>query len=639
MARCCPSRRSSISLLRGGKETAISLFLISTQELLFILIVVLSAYTLASAWVERLPINSVTLFRLEMWDTRILMLDAFFQALKFSTLQLILLLIAFWCLAYFERRFRSDSDWSAGSWRVVLFFLRWTNRLAVVTLAAASLTFLGTRSDGPGRFIGVQLKNAKLQYDDFQRNVSEQVDYDFRSALVPHAWHQRPDRLNPLFRQSQNLIAKRKELRRLESEALKEYGLKPPESGIFPVTSTPQQKSDSPPVNASGNVEEQLTPADIESVDKEAQWTAPTKSIGETGEDSTENELLDETLDSLDPVDHLSDSVQALRSITGQYPIFGEFISTVGSAFMEASFQRLREMSTRKAIRVKTANKNVPLRDVIATEVSATVDTVTFDWSPYTRAWIREQSANIKHERLAIDKTRSSLMHEALAKENERINQFSTQIDDKRVLLRRLGKEDGNMEFTIEESLLLRTVPKLRALSEGWPALGPPQAGQFAKVQSLLRQFVIPEETEMPTYLTSNEPSNVVGSAVAKLPPLLFPSNNSARPRRTLDTQFQPSSHILLALELLTEHPDRLILVRLSQARSSEEKIKRFKDGLGEQFDCYDQRLNREEQARESAIAERRKEEQRKIIEELNRIEHDREIRDGYEHEYEHPVE
>jgi len=617
----------------GKQKSVLSLLLRGSREFLLTVTTILLIYVIASKWLENLPTDTVTLHKLENWDAKIAMLNAFFKALKFSGLQLVFLLSAFWLLMYFERRFRIDSTFSTGGKKTLVFLVRWINRAALAILAAASLTFLGTTSEGPGRFIAAQIKNATQEYNDFQKSAAERIDHDIRHALVHHAWNNRPRNLFPLFRQSQRLVVARKELAQLEQEASKEYNLVAPPSASSGDGSTTERKTAAVEGSSYLFPDGALTFRGIESLKQEAQFSSHDTSIAESEQKGTEDELEAETLDSLDPAGHLADELNTLKSVADQYPVFGEFVSTVGAVFVDAGFQKLRALVTQRVIRLKTANNNASLQDKMAPEILNLVNEARFDWSPYSGSWQAKRTAEIQKRQDFVSDRRERLMHQAQLKEAEKINYLSGELSKKRELLARLSKTTHDAEFAREERLLRDVLPKLRVLSKSCPALGPLKPSQYDAMQSLLRPFVLYDQraNQADSLLAhASEALKHMSGQGAPLFNLPVPSSNL-----TLDTRLSFSSHVWSAWRLLDKHSDSLILRQMAQARTSSDQMEGFKLGLGTQFDSYTTALAKAEEAQRIAAEQEEKQRVQKIRDDW--VEHHPDTHTDARPEFEHP--
>jgi hypothetical protein len=309
-------------------KTFYYILLSKAREFAFITTLVLAAYSAGGLWITVFwCLDSKTLMELSAWNARV---ESTHEALKvFLKWQLLATSAVFLVLRFIEfRYFGTDKRAKAVYVRLKVGF-RWLERVSLALMIAASLTFLGTRAEGPvTKRILVQTRNLKKEYMTFQREVEKKVAAEVRAELLVRAWCKRSSELKITMRWSARMIFLREQLERQQKHA--EHSATATFSDLLP------------------GIPEAETPRSVSlkslaDLSKEARQTPERRLFQQ--EHVKEDEQVEQLLNEIEPEIHLQDSVAVLRALDAQYPPLGEFLDIPANAFKEFVVNRLVNMT------------------------------------------------------------------------------------------------------------------------------------------------------------------------------------------------------------------------------------------------------------------------------------------------------
>jgi hypothetical protein len=190
---------------------------------------VAGAYTAVSLYLGDQLLGSITLRELMQFDGAMLSARAFMDALKPSPLQSLILAASFLGLLWVER-YSTDRCGKTveKAWRYVQGGTKWAGRAGLLTLFAASFTFLAVYGSGPASQINARLRDFRQAYTQLQGNVGQGIDRQVKRELMAKAWAQMDAAQQRLLEQS---VANRKAAQTLAEhyEASQVLGLHDPE--------------------------------------------------------------------------------------------------------------------------------------------------------------------------------------------------------------------------------------------------------------------------------------------------------------------------------------------------------------------------------------------------------------------------
>jgi hypothetical protein len=462
------------------------------REFILILTLVLALYAMLAIRVDALPLNDKTLLQLRRWEDGVQRIHEGFERMKLTAVSAIALAVALWLLRIIDRLLTRNTNAVDVTGRWLAFALKWSQRLSLAVLAAASLTFLGTSPDGPVSRIRLQVRDATKHYEEFQHKVRVLNDLASRQELLNFAWTRMPTLLRAELRDSHDFMSARERLEVLAARASARFGIKsPPLPG--PPPGAPDPKPVPPPAAAaSEDVPGFLTPDAVDALKAQADETylSPEE---KTGKEDPEDALLKEALGDLSPVQRLTDRVDLLASLKFSYPVFGEFIATVSDAFTEPAFQALKELAARHVLHAKLQEWGKSLAATLREVAASTARRADLDWTSYSAAWANAMAVNLAKTKAAVEQVRVGLQREADLAQSREIAELAPRVGVKVNLFAKVADARATDALQKQAASAKEAVTRLLQDARQRPALSvlPPKDAQL--VQAVLSGFV-PEQ-------------------------------------------------------------------------------------------------------------------------------------------------
>ena len=571
---------------------------------------VLAVYTPFSIRMRTLPLDDMTVSRLMDWETRVTQVHVFLDVLKFSFLQLLGLVVAFFILRTCERYFAGSTSTSERTWSWVLAGMRWVERFSLVFLIAASITFLGTKADGPVARISAQIRDDKEQYNELQRIIAKNTEHSVRLKVLSDAWNHRPEAVAAAMKRSQSLIESRRDLENLAAEASNKYQIKiamPETTPLMPKPDDNEQQEDNlQTIFAQRGDLNARQIATLLEVAKDPDFGNPDKEEPEAPQD----ELLKKTFEKLLPAEHLTDHVSSLATLSGSYPVFGEFLSTIASAFADAGFQHLKRLAIRKILATHLSPTKSSMQSTIDRSAAEVASAVQFDWSQFSEAWKNRTELKIANRISSIAAVRARLIAEASRDRDRQVATLSAEVSAKRRELLKLsaGLEDTSLSEKADK--IDGALRELDALSRSWPALG-----DVPSTQNQSLEEIVPRMSHI---FTVDNPLMGITS----------PSHAF---------HYFASSDPVAALHLLSSYSNDLIVTTVGKSATSPESKRSAQRALGPAYYSYLGQWNAQVEARRAEIARQKEAKRQAAIEEYHREQEQQREQEERHEEVDHP--
>ncbi len=463
------------------------------REFIAVVASALGLTSLAAIWIDLLPINQTTLQQLRQWEHDVETVHRFLEKTKLPLVEILALIFALWLLRLIDKLLTGTTAASDHAGKAVKVGLRWLERISLFIVVAASITFLGTTDVGPAGRIAASIKKANTEYSEFKRLVQNQVDLEFRRELLNRAWEQRPATLRNAMQHAVLLIDARQQLQTFAEEAKARFRLEIayPQAGtpFVPPRNAEQEKA-----TAEGQREKPapdgLSPGRITELTAEAvaykQAGEPSDDEKETGEE----ELIKKGMDKVSPIDLLVSHSDVLSVLKEHYPVFGEFISTISSAFTDATFQILKDHAVQDVIKATMFSFTKPLKNVIRDRALLDVQTATLDWSPYSDVWFETTDAHIAADIAAIGEAKAKLVAAASEKQAATLDRWVSDIRERELQIRKLGAALQDESLISQADSIEGSVAELVTISRDWPPLGSADASRKADLAAIQSRFI-----------------------------------------------------------------------------------------------------------------------------------------------------
>jgi hypothetical protein len=338
--------------------------------------------------------------------------------------------------------------------------------------------------------------------------------------------------------------------------------------------------------------------------------------------DALTEELVKTVFKKMEPVKMIKEGV-SFRVLNEHYPVFGEILSTVASAFNDWAFERVRSQVAQSVLYQKATNPQLSFQTIIDQQASKGASAAPLQWSFYSEGWSIETNRALAVYAEGVETSKGKLVRISKQRQIEVLNARERDLGTRIGKLRRVGvalHDGGLVEVAARISTALDLLIKE---NENWPALGPLSEAQSQALSKIMRPV---EESWASQRSTSNRayPSHEFPSysEIMVGDPLLAATNS------LVDYAHE---HLLLAVESSLDRPNEIVVERALGSGEFDE-LKSTHDGRVAEEVRRQAAIREEQIKREQEIAR-----QKAWREEIRRQEIERR---EYEHRqrYEHPV-
>jgi hypothetical protein len=488
----------SLQLLRNESsenkkpERPFSSYLLkATREFFFTILLVVAVFAIATFLLAQIPADGTTLHRLRQFEGALLETHVFLEALKFSPLQAVILLVALWCLRWTESKALHRTVVVDNTWRRLKLPIKLLEKSVLITAAASCLTFLGTQTGGVIEPFSAQIRELDAEYADFQREVRSVTDNAIRTRLIERAWRDRPELLRKNMDTAATFVQTMDDHNSRVTEAGFKYRLEDSDPVRTQTLSIPEDaaKRESEIVvlqPASGYVTREIMKSATEQLDSLRNVVRTTQPRLES-EGSLNEELVKKTFEAIEPLELMQKSISDFRALNERYPVFGELGSTIASAFNDWAFDRVRSRIAERVAARKVANPPTSLDSLIRSEAEQAAALAPLHWSLYSESWSRDTRNILARNQRAVAESDKNLYEASKERQQEALRSRSRVLRTQLAKLRDLGTALPDHRLSAEADRMDFALRELNKEVENWPPLGPVPAPQIAKLDAILR--------------------------------------------------------------------------------------------------------------------------------------------------------
>jgi hypothetical protein len=597
----------------------------SAREFFLTIFSVVFAFSIATFWLAQVPSDDATLERLRLFEGWTERAHVFLETLKFSPLEALILVVALWCLRCIELALVGRTVIVDTAWKQLRVPLKTMEKAVLVTAIGCCLTFLGTGKGGVIEPFSAKIRALDAEYGGFQREVRSVTDDAVRTNLIERAWRERPTGLKTNLRAAVGLIQREDEYNALAREASQKYQLKEtPPVELIGITlpnvsdklSSEEASSKAAPPNINARTMKRASD-DLADFKKRMQTKRP--NVG--SDESLNEELVKKTFEEMEPLEVLQTSAVSFRELNEHYPVFGELVSTIASAFNDWAFDRIRSLAAERISTKKLQNPETRFAILVNSEVADAAAEAHFEWSFYSETWSSETSRMLVAELRTVTQSKERLFKRSEQRQVESVGTRDESLRADIAKLRALGiaLSDPTLGSAAERMDVARG--ELLRESEHWPPLGPVRRDLFSRLDQILRPVK----------------SNWAAQKKAATGPYLepeFPNYAMSRDKNAL----------LVTGDCLLAYVREHLVLTVEESLAGKKSQAIVKGQLGSEFEYlradYNHRVAQEQQRQQMIQWEREQKERQERAreqfqrhqEEIRREEHKREAEERYEH-------
>jgi hypothetical protein len=617
----------------------------------FILIagIVLVAYTIALAKFGALPLNDMTLGKLQALEETVEAQHKYLEDHKPGLYALLSCLLAMFALRMTSKTWPVLRNSATRTMKLIVGAVAWTERASCAAAIAASLTFLATQENGPLRLpITLSLKNASEDYKSFRSDLRARADIALRYALVNRAWTERPQELKEAITSAGEFYRERSEFQSEQSKAEQNFGIRLKKDEAFPLAI---QVPNADVTVEPGGVPEDLpppswTPADLQKAAGEAADLRRAQLNEPHGENNEEiEEIAKETFDEILPAEKLFAPAPVIELLKTHYPVFGEFVDAVNASISEAAFDRLRNAIAARVSERRSAEPGMSLAASVSQEADAGSRTVLMDWRRFDGNWATRTQARLNGYRTDIARTEVGMENLATGKQQELTERAARSASATVELMARVAEKTNSASLKETSVKLKKVVAELLVLGSVWPALKNPSKQETGRLNEISAQI---EFNDVAKSRRGDLDDSDEMLEPSKLPtftiPPLSPSNRPVETLKSLNTSrlnlvgnsTTSFSNPLGRISDCRQYAEMKLIRIVADASGSAQETQKLREAMGRDYDVYHRAWQAQveaERTRREAIVERQREVR---MEEMRREE---EYRESHPVEAEHPVE
>jgi hypothetical protein len=621
-------------------------------EFIVIAGIVLVVYTIALAKFGALPLNDMTLGKLQGLEEAVEAKHKYLEDHKPGFYMLLTCLFAMFALRMSAKTWPVLRNSATRTMKLIVGAVTWTERASCAAAIAASLTFLATQEDGPLRLpITLSLKNASEDYKSFRGDLRDRADIALRHALVSKAWVVRPPELKEKMISAEEFYRERNEFQSEQSKAEGDFGISPMKEAPFPLAV--RVPNSDVTVEAGGVPEDSpspsWTPADLHKAAGEAKDLRGAKWKELRGENNEEiEEIAKETLDEISPAEKLFAPVPVIELLKTHYPVFGEFVDAVSASISEAAFDRLRNAIVDRVSERRSAEPGMSLAAVVSQEADAGSGTVLMDWSRFNGNWRTRTQERLNGYRTEIARAEVGMENLATEKQQELTERAARSASANVELMTRVAEVTNSASLKEKAVKLKKVVADLLVLGKVWPALKKPSTKETDRLNEISAQIDLNDVAKSDLGDPDNsdemlEPSKLprfTTPTIPSLSPLNRPveslrNSNSSKLNFVANSRASFSTPLGRISECRQYSEMKLIRV-VADAAGSAQETRKLQEAMGHDYDVYHRAWQAQveaERKRREAIVERQREVR---MEEMRR---EQEYRESHPVESEHPME
>jgi hypothetical protein len=618
-------------------------------EFLVIAGIVLVAYAIALAKFSALPLNDMTLGKLQGLEGMVEAKHKCLEDHKPGFYTLLSCLLAMFALRMTAKTWPVLRNSATRTMKLIVGAVTWTERASCVAAIAASLTFLATQENGPLRLpITLSLKNASEDYKSFRSDLRDRADIVLRYALVNRAWTERPQELKEEMTSAGEFYRERNEFQSEQSKAEEDFGIRPNKDEAFPlaihvpnadVTVEPDEVPEDSPSPS-------WTPADLHKVAGEATDLRGTQLNEPHSENNEEiEEIAKETFDEISAAEKLFAPAPVIELLKTHYPVFGEFVDAVSASISEAAFDRLRNAIVGRVSERRSAEPGISLAASVSREADAGSRSVLMDWSRFNGNWTTRTQARLHGYRTEIAHTEVEMENLATERQEELTRRAAKSASATAELMARVAEKTDSGSLKETAVRLKNVVADLLVLGSVWPALKEPSKKETGRLNEISAQIELNDVAKSRPGDLDNSDEMIEPS---KLPtftiPYLSPSNRPVEILRSSNTSklkvvansTTSFSNPLGKISDCRQYAEMKLIRIVADASGSAQETQKLREAMGRDYDVYHRAWQAQveaERTRREAIVERQREVR---MEEMRREE---EYRESHPVESEHPVE
>lgn len=488
---------------RGSTKGLGYLLLKGSVELFFVLTIVLGVGATVSFRVSLLQADTTTLLTLRSWEDRISWCHTFLDGLNFSASRTIILLVLLCALRLVEVRSRLGEVSTVNrAWKAISFGMNWLRRASLVSLVAASFTFLATKSDGPAAKLEARIREMAENYSQLRGEVRKALQTETKKQLCQRAWEKAPLPLREAIEHETKIEAEKARLLYKWQLAERKYDLREPlpdaarnyareTDSLKAVQEPPTVKPHEDSLgslwrNAGVVTASRLSTALSESKavnDRAGEFAGPTNGVG--------GELGKKLVGFILSPDQLMKHVGPLKLIDDTYPLVGEFANVMNDAFNEFVYGKLRTWLDR--IERSTLENPRATESEIDQAASQIIEETPVRWHDYDQAWQEHVGRETRKQEEAIARDWQQLEADALEGEKTEIRRLVMEVSHRDGELKNLGERTSNTKWireAREREIVLQNVQNevdqhpLESLRD---SLGPFDEAQIAELVDSLQ--------------------------------------------------------------------------------------------------------------------------------------------------------
>jgi len=424
----------------------------ASVELATIVAATLAACSIFAFRVSMLPLDAATLFQIRSWEDQIAWIHDFFKSFSPTKVQTIVLIAVLYAGRIFEIRYGRGSTTIVRGWKATQSALKWADRLALMTLIAASFTFLATSSNGPVAPLEARLKDMEKSYSQFRGETEKAMVVETKRQLTQRAWHEMPPSLRQRMSQVREIQKDRESLLQEIRWADDEYHL----DGTHSAKTEEEYAAQLERTSDHAQLQEQTPGRGENAHDAEADSaTGGELRDAATDASNARAEIQKESLDTtnemgeeltkhvqefVDDFDRLTDNVGPLKLITDRYPLLGELLGPVNDAFNDYVYDKLKP-SVQRLVREKFAAPKKPLSSEIKKESAELAQGSPLPWHSNEPDWTLELDRKLAAERSGIGRARRQLEADARFAEKREIRKVADEIRRRESEYRKIAEQ------------------------------------------------------------------------------------------------------------------------------------------------------------------------------------------------------
>jgi hypothetical protein len=623
-------------------------------ELLLISVAVLVFYSIVLAWLQSVPLVTATLGKLESWDRGVYRAHEWLDDHQPS----IKILLALSGLVMFLRLVAATwpalAHLAAKTSVLLVNGVKWSERISTAVALAASLTFLATEEGGPGRQIGLTIRDAKQEYEHFQSTVTGRVDAKLRAVLLAKAWNERPAALKKEMANSAFFQNERAKFEDERAKAEQLFQVQPASTENFPLSADlPQawvtdEVPQKVPATDASPIDQAWTPMQIHDASKEAENLRPASFAEEPKEESGPiDDMTKEAFDRIFPADKLYARAPITAFLKVHYPVFSEFLDAVSYSVSEALFDSMRDSIARRVVQKRRTQPNGSIDTLVSEQVVMEVSAVHLEWTHFDEGWSERTRVRIDSYRAAIPVAEDRLEKLASGKRRQRFENAVQLEEGKRDLMAKVGRALESKQLADQATLMKSYVAELVGLGKDWPAIKEATAYQ----QELMKNLDAQIQESLLRYPERQPHHSLVAGAAsgALIDKAKIQSEFLSRKETPIESVERHPMHLasdspsivstpIDEISFMGSYCDEAILRDVANYADSEIESSKLRMVLGDRYTIYYNTWQNRVEEKKKQEVERNKAEARKAVD-LERQRALDEARKAAEHGYDHPVE